>query len=112
VVLNFWIIGCAPCRVERPGLNQLVSEFKDKNVVFIAFANDPAEDLRSFFKENPFNYRSVPDAAKIAEAYEVASYPTHLVIRKDGQIISRLTGGSDTRHDDLRPLIERALNTQ
>jgi len=112
VVLNFWFIGCAPCRVERPGLNQLVSEFKSKNVVFIAFANDPAEDLRSFFKENPFNYRSVPDAAKIAEAYEVSSYPTHLVIGKDGQIISRLTGGSDTRHDDLRPLIERALNTQ
>ena len=92
-----------------PGLNQLVSEFKGKDVVFIAFATDPAEDLQTFLKEKSFNYRIIPAASKTAEAYEVSAYPTHVVIGKDGQIISRLTGGSDKRHDDLRPLIERAL---
>ncbi len=51
MVLNFWFIGCAPCRVEMPGLNQLVSEFKGKDVVFIAFATDAAEDLQTFLKE-------------------------------------------------------------
>jgi len=112
VVLNFWFIGCAPCRVEMPGLNQLVSEFKGKDVVFIAFATDAAEELQTFLKEKSFNYRIVPAASKTAEAYEVNAYPTHVIIGKDGQIISRLTGGSDTRHDDLRPLIERALSGQ
>lgn len=112
VVLNFWFIGCAPCRVEMPGLNQLVSEFKGKDVVFIAFATDAAEDLQTFLKEKSFNYRIIPAASKTAEAYEVNAYPTHVIIGKDGQIISRLTGGSDKRHDDLRPLIERALSSQ
>jgi peroxiredoxin len=110
VVLNFWFIGCAPCRVEMPGLNQLVSEFKGKDVVFIAFASDSAEDLRTFLKEKTFNYHIIPEGLKVAETYEVNVFPTHIVIGKDGQIVSRFMGGSDKRHDDLRPLIERTLN--
>ena len=109
VVLNFWFIGCAPCRVEMPGLNQLVSEFKGKDVVFIAFATDGAEDLQAFLKEKAFNYQIIPAASKVSEDYQVQAFPTHVIIGKDGQIISRLTGGSEKRHDDLRPLIERAL---
>jgi thiol-disulfide isomerase/thioredoxin len=112
VVLNFWFIGCAPCRVEIPGLNQLVSEFKGKDVIFIAFANDSAPELQTFLKEKPFTYRIVADAGKTADAYDVSAYPTHLIIGKDGQIVARLSGGSDHRHEELRPLIERALNAK
>jgi peroxiredoxin len=43
VVLNFWYVSCGPCRVKIPGLNQLVSEFQGKGVVFIALALDRAE---------------------------------------------------------------------
>jgi peroxiredoxin len=111
VVLNFWFIGCAPCRVEMPGLNQLASEFKGKDVVFIAISSDSAEDLRTFLKKNTFGYHIVPEGSKIAQTYELnGAYPTHIVIGRDGRIISRLTGGSDKRHDDLSPLIERALS--
>jgi len=111
VVLNFWFIGCAPCRIEMPGLNQLVSEFKGKDVVFVAISSDSTEELRTFLKKNTFSYHIVPDGSKIAQTYELnGAYPTHIVIGRDGRIISRLTGGSDKRHDDLSPLIERALS--
>ncbi len=112
VVLNFWFIGCAPCRVEIPGLNELASEFAGKDVVFVGLATDPADDLKRFLKTSPFKYQIVADSLKIASQYDVSGYPVHIVIDRQGKIISRLTGGSKERHNDLRPLIARALSDQ
>jgi peroxiredoxin len=109
VVLNFWFTGCAPCRVEMPGLNNLTDDFKDKDVVFIAFALDGADALESFLKEKQFDYQIVPDASKIATLYGVEAYPTHIIINPEGQIEFTLTGGSPDRHDQLRPLIQNML---
>ncbi|RMG47808.1 MAG: TlpA family protein disulfide reductase [Acidobacteria bacterium] len=108
-VLNFWFIGCAPCRVEIPGLNKLVDEFKGKDVAFIAFALDDEEALRKFLKETTFKYHIVPRAGEIAKQFGVSVFPTHIIIDKRGRIYSFLTGGSVNRHEDLRVLIERLL---
>jgi peroxiredoxin len=109
VVLNFWFVGCAPCRVEMPGLNTLTEEFKDEDVVFIAFALDNAEALENFLKEKEFTYQIVPDAGKIAALYGVKVFPTHVLINKMGEIEFTLTGGSEDRHEQLRPLIKTLL---
>jgi len=109
VVLNFWFIGCAPCRVEMPGLNILTEEFKGDDVVFIAFATDGSEALKKFLETREFKYQIVPDAGKIAELYGVAVFPTHIIINKQGQIEFFLTGGSKDRHEQLRPLIKNLL---
>jgi peroxiredoxin len=110
VVLNFWFVGCAPCRIEMPGLNMLTEEFKDEDVVFIAFALDNAEALEEFLKEKEFTYQIVPDASKIAALYGVNVYPTHVLINKNGQVEFMLTGGSEDRHEQLRPLIKNLLH--
>jgi peroxiredoxin len=109
VVLNFWFIGCAPCRVEMPGLNILTEEFKDQDVIFIAFALDNAEDLEKFLEEKEFQYQIVPDGAKIASLYGVKVFPTHILIDKNGEMEFILTGGSEDRHEQLRPLIKNLL---
>ncbi|TET67601.1 MAG: TlpA family protein disulfide reductase [Candidatus Aminicenantes bacterium] len=109
VVLNFWFIGCAPCRVEIPGLNNLTEEFKEKDVVFIAFALDKEKNLKSFLQETPFKYQIVPNAGKIADQFRVRAYPTHIIINKEGRVEFRLMGGSENRHEQLRPLIVDVL---
>jgi thiol-disulfide isomerase/thioredoxin len=109
VVLNFWFIGCAPCRVEIPGLNTLVEEYRDKDVVFIAFALDKAPKLKEFLQEKPFNYQIVPEGNELASAYGVKVFPTHIIINPQGQIEYFLTGGNETRHEQLRPLIDNLL---
>jgi peroxiredoxin len=109
VVLNFWYTSCGPCRAEMPGLNQLVSEFQDKGVVFIAFALDRTAELRAFTKEVRFKYQVIPDSEKISQLYQVTSYPTHVIIGKDGQLLIVQSGGNSKRHEELRPFIERAL---
>lgn len=108
-VLNFWFIGCAPCRVEIPGLNKLADEFKGEDVVFIAFALDDEKALRNFLKETTFKYHIVPRAGEIAEQFDISVFPTHIIIDKQGRIYAFLTGGNANRHEDLRPLIKHAL---
>lgn len=109
VVLNFWFVDCPPCRVEIPGLNTLVKEFANKDVVFLALALDDEKDLKEFLKKSPFTYTIVPKAREISQKYGVEGYPTHIVIDRNGMNVGRLMGGSEKRHEDLRPLIERAL---
>ena len=109
VVLNFWFIGCAPCRVEMPGLNTLTEEFSDQDVVFIAFALDGAKALQEFLKVEEFRYRIIPNSRNIASLYGVKVYPTHIIINKKGEIEFMLTGGSKDRHEQLRPLIKNLL---
>jgi thiol-disulfide isomerase/thioredoxin len=110
VVLNFWFIGCAPCRVEMPALNKLVQEYaSNKDVVFIGFANDPDKDLREFLKKNQFLYSIVANGSAIASKYGVNAFPGHVVIGKDGKISSQSIGGSEDIDKQLRLRIQRAL---
>jgi peroxiredoxin len=109
VVLNFWFIGCAPCRVEMPGLNKLAEEFNTGDVIFIGFALDEAEALRKFLKEIPFKYQIVAESSAVAAQYGASVFPTHVLINKQGQIEFFLTGGSPNRHEELRPLIRNLL---
>jgi peroxiredoxin len=109
VVLNFWYIACPPCQAEMPGLNSLVSEFKDKEVVFIAFATDQEKELREFLKTKAFNYQIIPKAETINQKYNINLWPTHIILNRDGNIAQRITGGGMNRHEELRRLINRAL---
>jgi peroxiredoxin len=108
LVINFWFTGCGPCRAEIPQLNKLVAEFRDKNVVFIAFANDDTKALESFLKEVSFTYHLVPDAGEIAKMFGVVAYPEHVVVDKEGRIFAILSGAGERRYEDLKLLIERA----
>jgi len=49
IVLNFWFIDCAPCRMEMPDLNDLVEKYKgNDSVLFIAVALDTRSDIKDF----------------------------------------------------------------
>jgi len=109
LVLNFWYISCAPCQVEIPSLNKLVDEFSGKDVVFIGFARDKPEELRSFLKEVPFKYQIVAEASAICSLYGISTYPTHVIIDKQGQVEFFLSGGRQNQDEKLRPLIKNLL---
>ena len=84
LVLNFWFVGCLPCRQEIPVLNQLVEQYK--GVVFLGFALDGPAQLDDFLKKYPFRYEIIPDAQKIADGFRISAYPTHILIDPAGEI--------------------------
>ena len=110
IVLNFWFTGCGPCKQEIPDLNELVKKYKNKNVVFLACAlDDDKELLKKYLKQNPFSYDIVPDAHKIVEEYKVSVYPTHIIVNKDGNIITRIIGGGKDIKSSLSNIIDNNL---
>lgn len=110
IVLNFWFTGCGPCKQEIPELNELVKKYKNKNVVFLACAlDDDTQLLKKYLKQNPFNYEIIPDARKIVAEYKVSSYPTHIIVDKDGNIITRIIGGGKDIKSSLSNIIENNL---
>jgi peroxiredoxin len=113
VVLNLWFVACGPCRKEIPKLNQLVAEFRDKNVVFLAPSLDSADTLRNFLKTTPFDYQIIPNAEEIVVGkFNATSFPTHIVIDRDGQIEQMLVGGGERRPEEVRRTLLRLLNMQ
>jgi thiol-disulfide isomerase/thioredoxin len=87
VMLNFWFIGCPPCRAEIPELNKLVELYKDNpNVVFLAVALDARWDIRDFLKTTPFNFDIIDDGRFIANIYKIHLYPTSVILGKEGKV--------------------------
>lgn len=86
-VINFWFIGCPPCRAEIPDLNKIVDHYKDnKDVVFIAICLDEAYDIQNYLKMQPYNYHIIDGGRYIAAKYGVQLYPTNLVVNRDGKV--------------------------
>jgi thiol-disulfide isomerase/thioredoxin len=87
LVLNFWFIGCSPCEMERPSLNDLRKLYSDnKDVVFISFARNDKEQLTKILKEYPISYNVVPtDKDYIKTKFEINAYPVNIIVGKDGK---------------------------
>ena len=93
VVLNFWSIKCPACEYETPDLNRIVDEYKNKDVVFLAFAHDAQPKVQRFLQSNPFKYEVFPASLQqmmtiygrpIGNGFFDLPFPLHVVINKQG----------------------------
>jgi peroxiredoxin len=109
VVLNFWFIACQPCIMEMPELNELVEEFKEKEVVFLAIALNTKKELKKFLKKNKFNYSIIADGQAIAQTYQIKGYPTNIIIDKSGVIHYVSTGVGPNNKENLQKAINQLL---
>lgn len=87
VMLNFWFVGCKPCVMEMPELNELVEEFKSQGIHFLAIGLDNPERVATFLKKQEFDYTLLTNGRLVAGEYGVTSYPTHLFLDKEGKVI-------------------------
>lgn len=122
VVYNFWFIGCPPCMEEIPKLNEIVDEFQDKGVVFLALATNSKADLNKFLQKKPFKYQIISDAAPLMLAsYGEAdksgtlriAFPTHVVVNRQGFVEVKATGikGLEDVRRELRKQFETTATT-
>jgi len=112
VVLNFWFTTCSPCLAEIPELNQLVDTFKDKEVIFIAISLDSKETLAKFLDKRPFSYHIIPLYTKIIADYQVFSFPTHVIIDKNGNVRHTHVGATEREmYGPLKNEIDKLLSS-
>lgn len=110
-VINFWFLGCAPCRMEIPYLNELVNKYaQDSCIQFISIALDSPSDLRRYLKDgNVFKYQIFGNGSQAASKSWVTSYPAHFVIDKNGLVVGELYGYSQLRVTEIDSKIKEIL---
>jgi thiol-disulfide isomerase/thioredoxin len=121
-VLNFWTYGCQPCMAEIPYLNKLKTEFeKDSTVQFISFYTDkikinPANKSLEFqsraisleeskndirFIPIDFTFTQIPNSKEINPLFNAFSFPTNMVIDRNGIIRQIFVGASINDNNKL-----------
>lgn len=107
VVINFWFIGCQPCRMEIPELNKIALKYtNDPNVIFIAIALDDKHDIKQFIKDNPFAYHIIDDGRIYANLYKINLYPTNVILDKEGKVRFDASGYTSDMPNLINKIIE------
>jgi thiol-disulfide isomerase/thioredoxin len=114
VVVNFWATWCPPCRREMGSLEKLYQATKDKNVEILAV--NIGEDIDTVFSflgtvEPSPNFQMLFDyEAESLDSWGVRGLPTTYIVKPDGTIAYKATGGREFDHPDiLQKVIELGL---
>ena len=90
VLLDFWGCWCVPCRKGSPHLKELYFRYKEKgfDVVGIAADNDTKDAWRKAVEKDglPWHNILIDD---LEVKYNIRSYPTKILIDKQGIVIGR-----------------------
>ena len=109
VVINWWQTFCPPCITEIPELNELVEKYADRDVEFLAIADNEMADLTPFLEKHPFTFDI---ALADDEAVHVfgQGYPRHVIIDSDGKVAYDIHGYSPDTADRIDMVIGSLLS--
>ena len=115
VVLNFWSTRCVICNSELPKLNKLVSDFRGKDVVFLAVTVENPLKVEPYLKKNRFDFAILPNgfgvllkyAEKDSEGIITMPYPSFYVVDQRGRIALKTIGAGKTAQ--MSAAIDRLL---
>jgi thiol-disulfide isomerase/thioredoxin len=111
VLVNFWFLGCQPCRMEFPILQKLYEENRAKGFDIIAINyGDSAEAIAKFIQEKSYTMPigvGGKGEAFPGNAYQVDVYPTNYLVDSAGTILWREAGFDEAK---LRAAVDRALS--
>ena len=111
-VLNFWYLGCQPCKEEMPHFNEIAKEYADSTTVIAVCAYFDAADVPDFVAENYGDYAilfgiDLPDEAYYSSLGGKDTYPMTLVIDENGIIVEKFY--TPISYETLKAAIDSAL---
>jgi len=114
LVLDFWTTWCGPCRALDPLFGRVAMQFNGvTDVTFLAANCDEDETLVPAYLAESKPHTSVVFADGLERLLGVNSFPTVVVIDRDGKIAYRANGFSpDTLEQELTAAIRRVLEAQ
>lgn len=110
VVFNFWFTSCPPCIKELPELNELYEKYKNNpDIVFAAVTFERAPKIEKFLKKYDVKYPIIPQQGGFSQKVSRGSYPTNVIVKRDGTIQEYITGGMKGIGKQIEAAIEAAL---
>jgi peroxiredoxin len=110
VLLDFWATWCGPCVVSMPAIELFTREFRPRGFTALAIDEEPDDlpHVRSFVEEHELTVPVLVDPGPIARAYGALSFPTTILIGRDGTVHT-VHGGITTEswlRKEVLPLLD------
>jgi thiol-disulfide isomerase/thioredoxin len=114
VLMDFWGTWCPPCRESIPMLRNLNKKYAGKPFQLVSVSSDDDEDVwKTYIQAEHMDWSQYIDLqGDVLHSFKVESFPTFVVLDKDGVIRFRQSGEGPTTEGDLEDAIGKYLKRE
>ena len=114
VLLDFWGTWCPPCRESVPILRDLNKKYAGKPFQLVGISSDNDEDVwKTFIQAQHMDWSEYIDLSdEVLQAFKIESFPTYIVLDKDGVIRFRQSGLGEYTQGELADAINKAMKRE
>jgi thiol-disulfide isomerase/thioredoxin/predicted ester cyclase len=106
VYVDVWATWCGPCIAEIPSLQQLETDYHDKNITFMSISVDKDQEAwKNMVVEKELGGVQLwADSRDVSENYAIMSIPRFLLFDAEGNVIS--TNAPRPSSEEIRELLD------